>query len=48
MNNASQDIRTIAENILEMAECYGAGVLFWKKMKQYAIELKKNCTEESK
>lgn len=38
-------VKTIAEEILEMAECYGAGVLFWKKMKKFAIELKKNCTE---
>ena len=36
----------IAEELLEMAECYGAGVLFWRKVKQSAIEFKKNCTEE--
>lgn len=35
----------VAEELLEMAECYGAGVLFWKKVKQFAIELKKKYTE---
>lgn len=41
-----RDASIIAEELLEMAECYGAGVLFWRKVKQFAIELKKNCTEE--
>ena len=42
---STNDASIIAEELLEMAECYGAGVLFWKKVKQFAIELKKNCTE---
>ena len=33
--------REIAEEILEMAECYGGGVLFWQRMKRFASDLKK-------
>lgn len=43
--NRDKQITEIAEELLEMVECYGAGVLFWKKVKQFAIELKKKYTE---
>jgi hypothetical protein len=42
---ASEVAKEIAEEILEMAECYGGGVLFWRKMRQFAAELKQKCTE---
>lgn len=37
----SEVARKIAEEILEMAECYGGGVLFWQRMKRFASDLKK-------
>lgn len=40
-DNGYRKSTEVAEELLEMAECYGAGVLFWKKVKQFAIELKK-------
>ena len=45
MDSKKQTLK-IAEELIEMAECYGAGVLFWRKVKQFAIDLKKNCMEE--
>ena len=45
---ASEVAREIAEEIQDMAESYGGGVLFWQKMRKFAAELKKKYTGEGK
>ena len=42
---ASDVARGIAEEILDMANVHGAGVMFWHKMQKLANELKKKYTE---
>ena len=43
---ASEVAREIAEEILDMANVHGAGVMFWHKMQKFADALKKKYTEE--
>ena len=38
---ASDVVREIAEEILDMANVHGAGVMFWHKMQKFADALKK-------